>query len=201
MRKSERISKHEIEFGGAIILICTLLAVTCGWSAESDLPREFSGATPLEWSIRMADSEIARRGDSLAWKQGGSAKWDYTVGLFTLSLLKLNERSSDPRYVQFAEKVIGSFISTNGMIQGYKAEEFQLDSINPGKTVLALYQLTKDDRYRHAARLLRTQLHKQPRTSEGGFWHKQRYPEQMWLDGIYMASPFYAHYAQLIEKA
>jgi unsaturated rhamnogalacturonyl hydrolase len=201
MTNSERIPKSEIEVGRTITLIYLFLAAGRVSSAEPVLPSEFSGSTPLEWSIRMADSEMARRGDSLAWKPGGSAKWDYTAGLFTLSLLKLNERSSDPRYVQFAEKAISSFIDTNGMIQGYKAEEYQLDSINPGKTVLALYRITKDERYRQAARLLRAQLHKQPRTSEGGFWHKQRYPEQMWLDGIYMASPFYAQYAQLIEKA
>jgi unsaturated rhamnogalacturonyl hydrolase len=35
----------------------------------------------------------------------------------------------------------------------------------------------------------------QPRTPSGGFWHKQRYPNQMWLDGLYMAEPFYAEYA------
>ena len=206
--KSEAGAKPTFNFqlstfniSAALPLALLLTGITRALSADSSLPREFADATPIEWSIRMADSEMARRGDSLAWKPGGSAKWDYTAGLFTLSLLKLNERVNDPRYVQFAEKAIGSFIDTNGMIQGYKVDEYNLDSINPGKTVLALYQLNQEPRYRLAARLLRAQLHKQPRTSEGGFWHKQRYPEQMWLDGIYMASPFYAQYAQLIESS
>jgi unsaturated rhamnogalacturonyl hydrolase len=155
--------------------------------------------SPLQWSVRMADSEMARRGDSLAWKEGGTAKWDYTTGLFTLSLLKLHERVDDPRYVVFAENAIGSFISTNGAIHVYKVEDYSLDNINPGRTVLALYQLTKGERYKLAADRLRAQLDIQPRTAEGGFWHKQRYPHQMWLDGLYMGSPFYAEYTKLFN--
>jgi unsaturated rhamnogalacturonyl hydrolase len=148
----------------------------------------------------MADSEMARRGDKQVWKQGGNAKWDYSAGLFTLSLLKLDRQVPDPRYVQFSEAAIGSFIASDGTIHGYKTNEFQLDSINSGKTALALYQLNHEERYRKAAELLRRQLDSQPRTSEGGFWHKQRYPHQMWLDGIYMASPFYAEYGRLFHE-
>jgi unsaturated rhamnogalacturonyl hydrolase len=160
----------------------------------------FSGAAPLQWSARMANSEIERLGDKLAWSEGGSAKWDYTAGLFTLSLLKLNEQTNNPRYVSFAEKAIGSFIAPDGKIRGYKPDEYQLDAINPGKTVLALWQITHDERYKKCAGLLRKQLDSQPRTFDGGFWHKQRYTNQMWLDGIFMAEPFYAQYAKLFHE-
>ena len=183
-----------------LLLGATLFATPVLHAADATLPREFAGNTPLRWSIHMADSEMARRGDSLAWKEGGTTKWDYTTGLFTLSLLKLNERVNDPRYVAFAENAIGSFISTNGTIHGYKLEDYSLDNINPGKTVLALYQLTKEERYKEAADRLRAQLEVQPRIGEGGFWHKQRYPHQMWLDGLYMGSPFYAEYATLFHE-
>ena len=166
--------------------------------ATSDRPaRTFDGATPLQWSVRMADSEMARRGDRLMWKPGGRAKWDYSAGLFTLSLLKLNEQAPHPDYVKFAEDSIGSFIAPDGSIQGYQVAEYQLDAINPGKTVLALWQITHDERYQKAATLLRRQLDVQPRTSDGGFWHKQRYTNQMWLDGLYMGEPFYAEYTYL----
>jgi unsaturated rhamnogalacturonyl hydrolase len=185
-----------LALGGGVFLAA---AVCCPADAPP-WPRDFGGATPLQWSVRMADSEMSRRGDTLAWKEGGSAKWDYTTGLFTLSLLKLDERIRDPRYVKFVETTIGSFIGPDGRIQGYKPAEYQLDHINPGKTVLALYELTKDERYKKAADLLRKQLDTQPRTSEGGFWHKQRYPHQMWLDGLYMAAPFYAQYAQIFRE-
>lgn len=158
------------------------------------------GATPLQWSARMADSEMNRLGDRLVWKENGKATWDYTAGLFTLSLLKLDECAPDPRYLRFAESAIGSFITPEGGIRDYNAAEYQLDHINPGKTVLMLYRITKEERYRNAAALLRRQLDTQPRTGEGGFWHKQKYPHQMWLDGLYMAGPFYAEYAKRFNE-
>ena len=180
------------------LLSLAALCASCATST-STVP-EFSGATPLQWSARLATSEIARLGDRLNWKAGGTAKWDYTAGLFTLSLLKLDACEPDPRYVTFAENAIGSFILTNGTIQGYKPDEYQLDALNPGKTVLALWQLTRIPRYQKAAALLVKQLETQPRTYDGGFWHKQRYTNQMWLDGIFMGAPFYAEYAKLFGE-
>ena len=180
-----------------VLALASLTLVSC---ASTKLPRQFSGATPLQWSQRFADSEMTRRDDNLVWKPGGKAKWDYAAGLFELSLLKLHQQAPDPRYMAFAEKAVGSFIAADGSIQGYNAGEYQLDSITPGKTVLALWQSTHEARYEKAAALLRKQLDTQPRTGDGGFWHKQRYPRQMWLDGLYMASPFYAEYGKLFDE-
>ncbi len=172
------------------------MAVLCASCAtQPGAPMSFYGATPRQWSARLASSEMVRRGDSLDWQPGGKAKWDYTAGLFTLALLKLNPQ--DPRTLAFAENAIGSFLSTNGAIQTYRPEEYQLDALNPGKTVLALGRLTRDPRYPQAAALLRRQLDTQPRTQGGGFWHKQRYTQQMWLDGLYMGAPFYAEQARM----
>ena len=148
----------------------------------------------MEWSVRMADSETARRGDSLAWRPGRTVKWDYAAGLFTLSLLKLNEAVPTPAYVEFSKDAIGSFIADDGTIHGYQPEEYNLDNVAPGRTAIALYELTREERYKKCAALLRKQLDTQPRTSEGGFWHKRRYPSQMWLDGLFMGAPFYAEY-------
>jgi len=182
----------KMHFTGAGLLL-VLLGTSCATRAVP--PQTFSGATPLTWSVRLADSEMARRGDSLAWKPGGRAKWDYTAGLFTLALLKLEAQVPEPRYAAFAANAIGSFIGTNGQIQTYQPEEYQLDALNSGKTALALWHFTQEEKYLAGALRLRQQLNQQPRTPDGGFWHKQRYPNQMWLDGIYMAAPFYAECA------
>lgn len=202
----------KMHFAGILLLF--VLAGCATQKAEpqspkaSRPPKMFSGATPLEWSQRLADSEIARRGDSLVWKPGGKAKWDYAAGLFTMSLLKLsdalgqdtNTTATSTTYVEFAKQAIGSFISDNSQIRTYNRNEFQLDAMNPGKTALALWRITQDSRYRGAAFVLRFQLASQPRTYDGGFWHKQRYTNQMWLDGIYMASPFYAECGQVFNE-
>ena len=115
-------------------------------------------------------------------------------GLFTLSLLKLNEQIPDARFVKFSEDKVGSLVSPDGTVKGYKLEEFQLDALNPCKTLLELSKVSAEptERYFSGCAKMVFQLEKQPRTFDGGFWHKQRYTNQMWLDGIYMAAPFYA---------
>ncbi len=192
----------KIYFAG---LLCLLLGAGCatqnaGPQTSAAAPPSFSGATPLEWSQRLADSEITRLGDSLAWKPGGRAKWDYAAGLFTLSLLELNAQVPAPRYGDFAKSAIGSFITPDGQIRTYRRNEFQLDALNPGRTALALWRLTHEQRYRDAAYILQFQLASQPRTFDGGFWHKQRYTNQMWLDGVYMAEPFYAECGKVFDE-
>ena len=173
----------------SFFILTSCLLVSCATAAA---PQKFSGATPLEWSVRLADSQIIR--------QTSVPKWDYTVGLFSLSLLKLDVQAPDPRHVKFAEASVGALISPDGKIQGYKVDEYQLDALNPGKTVLALWQITHAEKYKNAATILRRQLDTQPRTFDGGFWHKQRYTNQMWLDGIYMAEPFYAEMAKVFAE-
>ena len=180
-----------------LALLSLTLAVAVGRATEAPLPGSFAGASPLGWSVRLADSEMARRGPKLVYVEGGRAKWDYAAGLFTLSLIKLGETVHEPRYAAFAEATTGSFVGPDGMVRGYQLEDYSLDNLNAGKTVLALFRLTKAERYQRAAQQLRRQLDVQPRTSEGGFWHKQRYPQQMWLDGLYMAAPFYAEYTRV----
>jgi unsaturated rhamnogalacturonyl hydrolase len=167
--------------------------------AESS-PEAFGGASPLQWSGRMADSQVSRSGNTLFYKGETGAKWDYTSGLFAHALLQLDGRLCEERYQPFVEKLIGSFIQPDGTISRYKLDEYNIDWVAPGKAVLRLYGLTGDERYRKAAALLRSQLATHPRTSEGGFWHKKRYPSQMWLDGLYMGEPFYAEYAYRFDE-
>jgi unsaturated rhamnogalacturonyl hydrolase len=121
-----------------------------------------------------------------------SRRWHYEPGVALLALMKLWERSGQRRYYDFVRRNIDEFVQSDGRIRTFRLEEYNLDQINEGKLLFALLETTGDERYKKAAFLLRGQLWTQPRTSEGGFWHKKIYPYQMWLDGIYMAAPFYA---------
>jgi unsaturated rhamnogalacturonyl hydrolase len=177
------------------VLPLFLVSLCASCATNSPAPQKFSGATPLQWSVRLADSEMSHLTNA--------PKWDYTVGLFTLSLLKLNGQTPDPRFVKFSEDKVGSLISPDGTIQGYKPEEYQLDALNPGKTALALWlTITNPNQPKlfYACAKLVNQLGHQPRTPDGGFWHKQRYTNQMWLDGVYMAEPFYAAMGRFMHK-
>ena len=155
----------------------------------------------LNWSVRMADSEIYRRGESLAYSETNpEVKWNYQTGLFLNSLLDLWIKTDEDKYIEFTQRVIDSFIDEKGNIKTYQMEDYNIDKLNSGRVLLQLYQITGKNKYRQAASILREQLEQHPRTKEGGFWHKKRYPWQMWLDGIYMGSPFYTQYSLLFDQ-
>ncbi len=169
--------------------------------AEPAVP-EFGGATPLEWSRRMADSDMARRGDTLF--HGGSrpkANWNYVTSLFGLALLELADRTGQTAYADYGAQTATSFVGSDGSIATYRMEDYNIDLIPPGKVLLRLWEKgVRDDKYRTALATLRAQMQQHPRTSEGGYWHKQRYPYQMWLDGLFMAAPFLAQYGQVFAE-
>ncbi|NJD11776.1 MAG: glycosyl hydrolase family 88 [Gemmatimonadetes bacterium] len=123
------------------------------------------------------------------------AEWDYTAGLVLLAIEQVGRRTGEARFLDYVRRNVEDVVGPDGTIRTYDLAEFNLDQGNEGKVLSPLLERTGDPRYRRAAELLRTQLRQQPRTSEGGFWHKQVYPRQMWLDGSYMAAPFLAQYA------
>ena len=127
-------------------------------------------------------------------RQGKSADWNYIDGCMLTALLSMTEITGDMRYFDFAEHFVDSFVQEDGTIRTYNMEKFNLDDVNEGRVLFPLYEKTGKEKYRKAAALLREQLSRQPRTEEGSFWHKAIYPNQVWLDGLYMAQPFYALY-------
>ena len=139
------------------------------------------------------------------WKDSFSlndkpAKWTYDMGVILKGIEGQWLQTGDKSYFQYIQKQIDFFINEDGSIKSYKLEEFNIDNINNGKVLLMLYKVTQKDKYLKAAKLLREQLRNHPRTHEGGFWHKKIYPNQMWLDGLYMGEPFYAEYANMAHE-
>jgi unsaturated rhamnogalacturonyl hydrolase len=102
----------------------------------------------------------------------------------------------DPAFAKYVRRNMDSIIGEDGGIRTYRTEDFNLDQINQGRLLFSLYAETKAPKYKTAIETLRAQLQQQPRTHDGGFWHKKIYPEQMWLDGLYMAQPFYVTYGR-----
>lgn len=146
-------------------------------------------------SVDMVESEMARCIDA-AHLDGmeGRLKWNYTTGLELKSFLDVYETYGNDSIYNYAEGWYDAIISEDGSIGTYKKEKFNTDHVCPGRTLIFIYEKSGKAKYRLALDRLRDQLNDHPRTSEGGFWHKQTYPWQMWLDGLYMAQPFYAEY-------
>ena len=127
-------------------------------------------------------------------RQGKPTNWNYIDGCMLTALLAMAEITGDSRYFDFVEGFADAFVSEDGSIRTYDASACNLDDINEGRILFPLYRKTGREKYRLAADVLYQQLLHQPRTEEGNFWHKAIYPDQVWLDGIYMAQPFYALY-------
>ena len=127
-------------------------------------------------------------------------KWTYDQGVVLKGLEGLWYNTGDARYFNYIQHSMDMLVTKDGSINTYKLEDYNIDNINCGRILLLLYRVTGDEKYYKAASTLREQLKSQPRTSEGGFWHKKRYPGQMWLDGLYMGEPFYAEYAAVFHQ-
>lgn len=124
-----------------------------------------------------------------------SDRWDYKWGVVLKGIEAVWRASGDPRYLEYIKNNVDRFVSPDGEIATYRLADHNIDHVNPGKVLFALHAESRDERYRLAAGTLREQLRTQPRTASGGFWHKGLYPDQMWLDGLYMGCPFYAEHA------
>ncbi len=149
------------------------------------------------WSEKMAATviETARERDSLNTDAAKNAKWSYDLGVVLKGIEGLWYKTGDVKYFNFMQKSMDFFVNDNGEIKTYKQEDHNIDNILCGRILLILYNVTAKEKYRKAVETLREQLRTQPRTNEGGFWHKKIYPNQMWLDGLYMGEPFYTEYA------
>lgn len=189
--------------GKIILSIILLTAIGC------------SEAQQKSWGERMAETVMLAHPDSIVVKKyvthgnekaeekiaTSPATWDYEQGVVLKGFDRLWNHTHNKTYYLYMKKIMDRFIQTDGNIRTYDLLDYNIDDVTPGQIVLALYKESNEEKYKKAAAHLREQLTWQPRTKEGGFWHKHRYPYQMWLDGLYMAEPFYAEYSMLFNQA
>src|SRR5690606_9778031 len=142
------------------------------------------------------DSFIALHPDTIAYTtENKSYKWNYEQGLMMYAFYRLWQETGNQKYFNYIKKNLDYYIEDDGTIKTYRMKDFNIDNISPGRITLLMYEETGDEKYKKAADTLREQLQYQPRNKSNGFWHKKIYPNQMWLDGLYMAQPFYIKYS------
>lgn len=173
------------------IIILGIFVVFQSCSTQNS-PKTFDG---LEMAVKMADSEIKQFPEPWTVDFNPKPTWNYTQGLIAQAMIMVWKENGKMEYYNYAKLYADKMIDSTGLLSGYKLENYNIDAVNSGKFLFDLYEITKDVRYHKAIEQLHDQLRTHPRTSEGGFWHKKRYPYQMWLDGLYMGAPFYAQYA------
>jgi unsaturated rhamnogalacturonyl hydrolase len=138
--------------------------------------------------------------DSLSSGEGRPVRWSYDQGVILEGIDAMWRRTGNADYFRYIQRSMDHFITAEGNIRTYTQDAFNIDNVKNGRSLLTLYKVTGQAKYFKAATILWEQLKAQPRTTEGGFWHKKIYPNQMWLDGLYMGEPFYAEYAALVRE-
>jgi unsaturated rhamnogalacturonyl hydrolase len=166
-----------------LLLICLTLS-----SCHLLLEENSSGNNP-KWS-QLLTTSIVDRWDSIA--RENKHKWTYDIAF----LVRAVYMSDENKYLPFLKAYVDPFIAADGSIRSFDQNEYNLDRMQAGRNLFYLYKKTGEEKYKKAIEYQLKQMKTQPRNKEGGFWHKKIYPNQMWLDGIYMACPFMAQYAK-----
>lgn len=182
---------NKIIFAGTILGFLGLNA------QQANLPKI---PTQKKWSERMALTIMKKFPEAYQIDDKKEPAWDYVHGLNMTAFERLYKKTNNQTYYNYLKGYSDATIQEDGSIPSYKFENYNIDMIVAGNHLFYLYEKTKSQKYLTALQKLRSQLETHPRTSEGGFWHKKTYPYQMWLDGLYMGEPFYAHYTITFEK-
>lgn len=183
------------------LLLAVSLLTLCGHLMAGTVPSAARSADKPEAYARwFADSEMARFPQAYQLDHGKRLFFGYAQGVGCCAMLRVWKATGERRYYDYVKQWADSLINEQGEIHLYDMATYNLDFINSGKVLFDLYRETGDPRYRKAMDTLIRQLKNQPRTLQGGFWHKLVYQHQMWLDGLYMASPFMAQYGAEFGK-
>ena len=159
-----------------------------------------SQAQTPSYAQALAETAMRRWPDSFALEGDKLAKWRYDQGVILKGIEGIWLATGERKWFDYLQHSMDFYVSDDGTIKGYRPDEYNIDHVNNGRILLTLYQVTGKAKYLKAATALREQLKTHPRTSEGSFWHKKIYPNQVWLDGLYMGQPFYAEWSRLFGE-
>ncbi|WP_140484924.1 glycoside hydrolase family 105 protein [Flavobacterium sp. GSA192] len=162
--------------------------------------QEQSISDKLKWSERMALSIMKRHPKAWQIDYHEKPKWDYKIGMILTAYEKLYAQTKEEKYFDYIKGYADTLIDDSGNFQNFNPQDHNIDFINAGKILFGLYNKIQNQKYLKALQTLRNQFVDYPRTVSGGFWHKKIYPNQMWLDGLYMGQPFYARFTVEFEK-
>jgi len=168
-------------------------------TAQPPLTRLTAAASPTAAALagRFAAAILARWPTAAAIVGKG---WEYNTGIVLYGLAVVQQRSGDPTLLAYIQEWADGYVGPQGEFA--LPESNNLDLVQPANLLLYLYDATGDERYLAAARTIADDLlANHPRNGAGGFWHKDIYPDQMWLDGIYMAGPFLARLGAITGEA
>lgn len=156
--------------------------------------------TQEPWSVRMIKSEMKRSPQGWMLNFSKDLSWNYCHGLVCSAMLEAASQYNEKSFYNYAKQYADTMVLDNGTIIGYRPDACNLYGITAGRILFPLNKKEQKQKYLSALHHIRNQFSIHPRTSEGGFWHKSITTSQIWLDGVYMALPFYVEYARTFEE-
>ena len=187
-----------------VLLLCLVISsamLSCKADKEQKqwkgVSEQESVTIPMEasWSDRVVQSTMKRAPEAWMNDTEDSPRWNYTQGLILNSIFRAGLQKGNEQYLDYAQSYVALMIGNDGQIRDYDISRYNIDHIAPGPLLFNIYKRTGEKKYLSAIETLKKQLDWQPKTNAGGYWHKLRYPWQIWLDGLYMGEPFLAEYA------
>jgi len=172
-----------------VVALITALIVISRIKKKERIKEEMKMVLP-EQKVKIDDFIKGYLGGFTHYKE--SKVWCYEDGVILLGSYDMYKATKDRFYLQFCIDYFDKNISEDGSLIGYSQEECNIDDLQAGTALFYINKIQHEDKYDKALALLFSQLKIQPRTESGSFWHKNRYPHQIWLDGLYMGEPFYA---------
>jgi unsaturated rhamnogalacturonyl hydrolase len=145
-------------------------------------------------AVRFADAVMARAPEPLDITTG--ATFEYNHGIVLRGIEQVYRYTKQAKYLDYIRRYVDHFVSNTGDIG--IAAGYSLDNIQPAVLLPFLFAETGEQKYETAADQVRALYDAFPKNADGGFWHKQTYPNQMWLDSIYMGEPFLAEYGAVV---
>lgn len=165
-------------------------------SSETNAQKTLQGErTPLQWAEKACEALMYKfEPENLP-----PDRFHYHQGVFLSGMEKTWRETKNNKYYDYIKRWVDSQVLEDGGIKKYNPGEF--DDIQPGVLLFNLYEQTGDERYTKALHTL-VPLFKSWKTNpSGGFWHKDRYPNQMWLDLLYMAGPIAVMYGKTFGES
>ena len=182
-----------------------LTGMACAQKAQ--LPDEPAPAhvAPIERHNAVLERALSE------WPEGKVAtvkhpgEWGYEEGVLLDGMVAEWRATGDGRLFAYVKAAVDRSVDKDGAIHedegaAFPAEAHSLDDIEMGRSVVVLYRVLQQPKYYVAAKFLHDQMQQQPKNASGGYWHKGMYPDQMWLDGAFMAEPFLANYARTFHS-
>jgi unsaturated rhamnogalacturonyl hydrolase len=154
------------------------------------------GAQQQPWSVRTASSAMNRWPSGIFSPAGAPPAWTHNQGVLLEGIRAVWRNTLDQRDYVYIEHSVDSLVGPDGSLSALNPSENRLGNAQLGGQLLLLYSQSGNVRYFNAATALYDQLQHQPRNALGGFWTTQSGPNQMTLDNIDEAEPFYAEYAR-----